>query len=70
MNAENDILCGLWVGPTKPIMNLLLDPIHVREINLQLLQQRPPLPISFNPEAFKILEGFATGLSFIPYLYF
>ena len=31
---------------------------HVREINLQLLQQRPPLPTSFNPEAFKILEGF------------
>lgn len=27
MNASNVILCGVWVGPSKPIMNLLLDPI-------------------------------------------
>ena len=27
MKAENIIVCGLWVGPTKPIMNLLLEPI-------------------------------------------
>lgn len=25
--AENVILCGLWVGPVKPEMNILLDPI-------------------------------------------
>lgn len=23
MNAENVILCGVWVGPTKPLMKLL-----------------------------------------------
>ena len=27
MNSENVILCGLWLGPTKPIINLLLKPI-------------------------------------------
>ena len=27
MKAENIIICGVWVGPTKPIMNLLLEPI-------------------------------------------
>ena len=27
MNSENIILCGLWVGPSKPLMNLLLEPI-------------------------------------------
>lgn len=27
MNSENVVLCGLWVGPTKPLMNLLLDPV-------------------------------------------
>lgn len=27
MKAENIILCGTWVGPTKPKMNLLLEPI-------------------------------------------
>ena len=27
MNAENIITCGVWVGPTKPLMGLLLDPI-------------------------------------------
>ena len=27
MKAENIIICGLWVGPTKPIMVLLLEPI-------------------------------------------
>lgn len=27
MNAENILLAGLWVGPTKPPMNLLLGPI-------------------------------------------
>ena len=26
-NSENVIICGLWVGPTKPIANLLLDPV-------------------------------------------
>lgn len=26
-NSENVILCGLWVGPTKPVMKLLLDPV-------------------------------------------
>ena len=26
-NAENIILCGVWVGPTKPAMKLLLDPL-------------------------------------------
>ncbi len=27
MNSENVILCGLWVGPTKPEMDLLLNPV-------------------------------------------
>lgn len=27
MNAENVLLCGVWVGPEKPLMNLLLDPV-------------------------------------------
>ena len=27
MNAENIILCGLWTGPSKPIMKILLDPV-------------------------------------------
>ncbi len=27
MNAENIILCGLWVGPCKPLMSVLLQPI-------------------------------------------
>lgn len=27
MNASNIMLAGLWVGPTKPLMKLLLDPI-------------------------------------------
>lgn len=27
VNAENVILCGLWVGPKKPSMSLLLDPV-------------------------------------------
>lgn len=27
MNSENVIMCSLWVGPTKPIINLLLDPV-------------------------------------------
>lgn len=27
MRAQNVILCAVWVGPTKPLMNLLLDPI-------------------------------------------
>ena len=27
MNSENVILCGLWLGPTKPIINLLLNPV-------------------------------------------
>lgn len=27
MNSENVILCGLWVGPRKPIIHYLLDPI-------------------------------------------
>lgn len=27
MKAQNIILCGFWVGPTKPIMKLLLEPI-------------------------------------------
>lgn len=26
-NAENIILCGLWVGPKKPLMSLLIDPV-------------------------------------------
>ncbi len=27
MNAENVILCGIWNGPGKPVMSILLDPI-------------------------------------------
>ena len=27
MNAENMILAGLYVGPKKPVMKLLLDPV-------------------------------------------
>ena len=27
VNAENVILCGLWVGPKKPQMSVLLDPV-------------------------------------------
>ena len=27
MNAENVLLCGVWLGSTKPIVNLLLKPI-------------------------------------------
>ncbi len=27
VRAENVILCGIWVGATKPLMNLLLNPI-------------------------------------------
>ena len=27
MNAENMLLCGVWLGSTKPIVNLLLKPI-------------------------------------------
>lgn len=27
MNAENMILCGVWLGPTKPIVDLLLKPV-------------------------------------------
>ena len=32
-NSENVILCGVWVGPTKPVMKLLLDPV------MQCIQQ-------------------------------
>lgn len=27
MNAENILLCAVWVGPSKPLMELLLEPI-------------------------------------------
>ena len=27
MNAENVILCALWIGPNKPIMEILLSPV-------------------------------------------
>ena len=27
MNSKNVILCGIWVGPTKPAMDLLLNPV-------------------------------------------
>lgn len=27
MNANNIILCGVWVGPSKPVMSILLNPI-------------------------------------------
>ena len=27
VNTENIVLCALWVGPTKPLMNLLLEPV-------------------------------------------
>ena len=27
MNSTNIILCGVWVGPSKPIMSLLLNPV-------------------------------------------
>ena len=32
MNAENILLAGLWVGPQKPSMKLLLDPV-IQDLN-------------------------------------
>ena len=34
-NYENVILCGIWVGPTKPVMKLLLDPVmqHIQQLS-------------------------------------
>ena len=34
MKSQNVILCGLWVGPIKPVMKLLLEPImtHLRRL--------------------------------------
>ena len=39
MNAENVILCGLWVGPIKPIMNLLLNPISQKPFYIRCNDQ-------------------------------
>ena len=35
MNSENTILCGLWIGPSKPDMNILLSPIskYLRQLS-------------------------------------
>lgn len=37
MRAQNIILCAVWVGPTKPIIKLLLDPICEYLKNLSTL---------------------------------
>ena len=41
MNSENIILCGLWVGPGKPSMDLLLRPVcsnlqHISSVGLTI----------------------------------
>jgi hypothetical protein len=47
MNAQNIILCGVWVGPTKPLMNLLLDPI------CECLQQLSTLGINIGDHVYR-----------------
>lgn len=44
MNAENIILCGLWIGPTKPLMHPLLEPIlkTMRELSTVGLSIKVP----------------------------
>lgn len=44
MNAENIILCGLWVGPCKPLMSVLLQPIlkTLREMSTMGLKIKVP----------------------------
>ena len=36
MNAENIILAGVWQGPVKPPMNVILTPVleKIRELNI------------------------------------
>ena len=40
MNADNVILCGVWVGPRKPLMKLLLNPLCLYLQQLSLLGVR------------------------------
>ncbi len=44
MNAENIILCGLWVGPCKPLMSVLLQPILKTLRELSTIGLRIKLP--------------------------
>jgi len=42
MNSSNIILAGLWVGPTKPPVKLLLDPVisileHIKNESFEIL---------------------------------
>ena len=44
-NSENVILCGIWVGPTKPVMKLLLDPV------MQCIQQLSTLGLDITMQS-------------------
>ena len=48
MNAENILLCGLWVGPTKPPMDKLLEPVvtNVRKLSSEGIIIKTPTGIS------------------------
>lgn len=46
--AENNLLCGIWVGAGKPLMNLLLDP------NAECLQQLSSLGMAIKTSAGQI----------------
>lgn len=46
--AENVLLCGLWVGSTKPLMNLLLSPIA------KYVQQLSTLGLAINTSLGKV----------------
>lgn len=47
MNSQNIILCSVWVGPSKPIMNLLLDPV------CEYLQQLSTLGIKLDDHTYR-----------------
>lgn len=61
-NAENVILCGLWVGPKKPSMSLLLDPVVKSLHSLST----SGLPVKISTENFTIRIKLVFGVFDLP----